>query len=243
MLNTIRAGRDDHRDQIRVAIPGERLALASTSRALAVPQGWRRTVIGPFAADLTERLGRCAELVLRIEEEDGDLRVGVEPVQLELAVVTSPWNRPRTSSAMAQSGLEEDPADHPGLLDRLAVRADDPGLHVAPRRRTTLTSRLSRSRLQVAGDEGVGVDSDGPPGLPAGHPFRRSPGAHNRRWGPGQRASRFGQDHELIRAIRARPRGAIPGELVGPRPAASAILECRLRPRAGPSPPRLPCRG
>ena len=55
--------------------PATGLPLASTSRALAVPQGWSRTVTGPPAADLPEKTGRCAELMMRVEEVDGDFDV------------------------------------------------------------------------------------------------------------------------------------------------------------------------
>ncbi len=63
------------------------LPLASTSRALAVPQGWSRTVTGPPAADLPEKLTVVPELMMRVEEVDGDFGVGIEPMDLEPAAL------------------------------------------------------------------------------------------------------------------------------------------------------------
>ena len=53
-----------------------------------------------------------------------------------------------------------DPAEHPGIRDRLAVRPDDPAFHGdarAERDRSRLHALALAARLRIAGEERVGV--------------------------------------------------------------------------------------
>ena len=96
---------------------------------MAVAAGLEPDGDRPVLRRLARELGRRAELVLRIEEEDGDLGVGGQAVQLEPAVVDVAVESPADTPPWPRLRLEEDPAEHPGLPDGLAVRPDDPALH------------------------------------------------------------------------------------------------------------------
>ena len=177
-----RTGGHDHRERTSRDRPRDRLAVGIDDRALAAPQGSSRTVIGPPAADLPRRRSSrparprhfysivmmAIDLPERLTTRPAcasargrrrELGIGVEPVELETAVAhLAVGDRP--SPPHLGSGLEDDPADDPGIPDGLAVRPDDPALTVAPRRRTTLTSWLSPPGFRSS--EGVGVRVDPP---------------------------------------------------------------------------------
>ena len=67
--------------------PAIGLPPVSTSRALAVPQGWNWTVTGPPAAVLPEKPAAAPELVIWVEKIDGQLGVRIEPMELKPAAL------------------------------------------------------------------------------------------------------------------------------------------------------------
>src|SRR5262249_22185274 len=99
----------------------------------------------------------AAQLALRFEEVDGGLDIGVEPVDLESAlaridVVTGPAP-PRPTSR-----IEDDPAEHPGLPDGLAIRPDDLAFHRHAAAEHQVDFLAACARLQVEQAVGVRVD-------------------------------------------------------------------------------------
>ncbi len=78
---------------------------------------------------LAREIDRRAQLMMRVEEVDGDFGVGVEPMDLEPAALHAAVDRRARQFTKDGRGREEHAADHPGILDRLTVRPDDPAVH------------------------------------------------------------------------------------------------------------------
>ena len=70
----------------------------------------------------------------------------------DVAVISSPRNSPGHGLR-----LQEEPAEHLGLPDGVAVRADDSSLDGRAAAEHDVDLLSFAARLEVAGDEGVGV--------------------------------------------------------------------------------------
>ena len=113
--------------RLRATIPGDRLAAGVDQPRLGGAAGLEPDGDRSAGRRLAREIDRCAELMMRVEEVDGDFGVGIEPVDLEPAALHAAVMISRARSAMrAGDGAEAHAADHPGILDRLTVRPDDP---------------------------------------------------------------------------------------------------------------------
>ena len=99
---------------------------------------------------------------------------------------------------------EEDPADHPGIVDRLAVRPDHPAFHGDASAETHVDLPVPDVRLQVEQDIGMRIRS-----LAAGQAFLDHPAANGLEHvivigGHDGEIARAGRGPELKRAIGVR---------------------------------------
>ena len=153
-----------------------------------MPQGSSRTVIGPSFAALTEnRPWRRAGSSDRRRRRGPRRRVG-QAVQLAMAVVDVAVESSRELPPRPGLRLEEQPAEHPGRRDGLAVRAEDPGGHRRAAAEDDVDLPAVGAGLEVAGDRRRGRTSEPRPAGPRRASARRSPGARSPRWGPGRTA-------------------------------------------------------
>ena len=125
------------------------LPSGSMSLVLAAPQGSSRTVIGPrtidssakaivapgstrparsasvmSAIDFPERFTVAPELALGVEEINRCFDIGVEAVQREVTLPHLSMEPAPPAPVGATSGIEDDAADEPGIVDALAVRSE-----------------------------------------------------------------------------------------------------------------------
>ena len=159
-------------------------------------------MIGPSFAALPEKLAVAPSWFFGSKKKTGTSASGARPCSSQWPSWTSPWNRPRELPPRPGLRLEEEPAEHPGRPDGLSVRPDDPGLHRRAAAEHDVDLPAVGARLQVAGDEGVGVHAAAARLALVEHPLADLlehvvlAGAQD-----DQRA-RVGQDRELERAVR-----------------------------------------
>ncbi len=112
--------------------------------------------------------------------------------------------------------MEEHAADHPGILDRLILRPDDPAVHGHARAEHDVDVQALAVRLQVAGDEGVGIEAAATR-LPLGnHQLADLPEHIIVAGAQDDEIARAGQDRDLKRAVRPARRAAIQGVSTAP---------------------------
>ena len=86
-------------------------------------------MIGPSFAAWAEKTAVAPSSFLGSKKKTGTSASGGQAVQLATAVVDVAVESSRELPPRPGLRLEEQPAEHPGRRDGLAVRAEDPGRH------------------------------------------------------------------------------------------------------------------
>src|ERR1700677_1462381 len=94
----------------------------------------------------------------RVEEVDGNFGVRIEPMYLEPAALHAAVVMSAPRQPCVSRGKEAQSADHPGILNWLTVRPYDPATHGPGRTEFDVNNQALAVGLDVAGDEGVGVE-------------------------------------------------------------------------------------
>ena len=148
-------GCDDHRDQRPRSESTDRLAVSPDQSGRRRGARLQLDDDRLLASGLAREADGRAQLALRFEEVDGDLGIGVKSVDLETTVAHIAVVPTGPAPRLAMSRVEDDPAEHPGVADGLAIRPDDVACHRRAAAEFRVHFLAADARFQVERDLGV----------------------------------------------------------------------------------------